>query len=104
MVLFDCLRCCGGGHIGTSYLATYGGMAKLDDLETHADALSMHSGELRQGAGHHITHLMHIFVDTTPTATVATAKSQPKGWLFSAVVQGRIEPRKISLSASVKFH
>jgi len=49
--------------------ATYGGTAKLDDLETHADALSMHSGELKQGTSGHVINLMHIFVDATPAAT-----------------------------------
>jgi hypothetical protein len=53
--------------------STYGEMAKLDALAAHADALSMHSGELRQGTGGHIIHLMHIFVDTTPAATVPNA-------------------------------
>jgi hypothetical protein len=51
---------------------TYGEMAKLDELEAHAEALSMHSCGLRQGADGHIIRLMHIFVDATPAATVAT--------------------------------
>jgi hypothetical protein len=44
---------------------TYGQMAKLNDLATHADALSMHVGELLQGKAGHVIRLMHIFVDTT---------------------------------------
>lgn len=46
--------------------ATYGESAKLDDLDTHADALSMHSGELVQDHTGHVIRLIHIFVDTTP--------------------------------------
>lgn len=48
--------------------ATYGEEAKLKDLDAHADALSMHSGDLAQGAERHVIRLMHIFVDTTQAA------------------------------------
>lgn len=50
--------------------ATYGEAAKLEDMDAHADALSQHSGELAQGTAGHVIRLMHIFVDTTPAATV----------------------------------
>ncbi|MBO2953959.1 hypothetical protein J6350_11460 [Burkholderia pseudomallei] len=53
--------------------STYGETAGLGDLEAHAEALSMHSGELNQGAGHHVIQLMHIFVDATPAAPEAAA-------------------------------
>jgi hypothetical protein len=53
--------------------ATYGESAKLDDLDAHADALSVHSGVLTQGTGGHVIRLMHIFVDTTPAAAVTSA-------------------------------
>lgn len=45
--------------------STYGEAAKLGDLDAHADALSMHSGELAQGSAGHIIRLIHVFVDTT---------------------------------------
>lgn len=45
---------------------TYGESAKLDDLDTHTDALSMHSGELVQDQTGHVIRLIHIFVDATP--------------------------------------
>lgn len=51
--------------------ATYGESAKLEDLDAHADALSMHSCELAQGTGGHIIRLTHIFVDTTPAAALS---------------------------------
>lgn len=50
--------------------ATYGEEAKLEDFDDHADALSIHSGGLAQGAEGHVIRLMHIFVDTTPAAGV----------------------------------
>lgn len=53
--------------------ATYGEAAKLDDLNAHADALSMHSGELAQGTDGHVIRLIHIFVDTTPAAGAKSA-------------------------------
>lgn len=53
--------------------STYGEAAKLDDLDAHADALSLHSGVLAQGKGGHVIRLMHIFVDTTPAAAVTSA-------------------------------
>lgn len=52
--------------------ATYGDTAKLDDLDAHADSLSVHSGEITQGTGGHIIRLMHIFVDTTPAGATST--------------------------------
>lgn len=55
--------------------ATYGEAAKLDDLDTHADALSTHSGNLTQGTSGHVIRLMHIFVDATPAAASAAAGS-----------------------------
>lgn len=48
--------------------ATYGEAAKLVDLDAHADALSMHSGDLAQGAADHVIRLTHVFVDSTPAA------------------------------------
>lgn len=53
--------------------ATYGDTAKLDDLDAHANSLSVHSGEITQGTGGHVIRLMHIFVDTTPAAATTTA-------------------------------
>ncbi|AIV89657.1 Uncharacterised protein [Burkholderia pseudomallei] len=53
---------------------TYGEAAKLNDLDSHADALSVHSGDLAQGADGHVIRLMHIFVDTTPAAGVMGAE------------------------------
>ncbi|MCF4972049.1 MULTISPECIES: hypothetical protein [Pseudomonas] len=44
---------------------TYGEAARLSDLDAHAEALSLHAGELTQGAEGHVIRLMHIFVDTT---------------------------------------
>ena len=55
--------------------ATYGESAKLDDLEAHADAPSAHSGDLAQGTAGHVIRLMHLFVDTTPAASIAAAGS-----------------------------
>jgi len=55
--------------------ATYGEAAKLDDLDAHVDALSLHSGDLVQGTAGHVIRLMHIFVDTTPAAAIAAAGS-----------------------------
>lgn len=52
--------------------ATYGEVAKLDELDSHADALSMHSGSLVQGVAGHVIRLMHIFVDTTPATAAST--------------------------------
>lgn len=49
---------------------TYGEAAKLDDLDPHASALSMHTSSLSQGLSGHIIRLMHIFVDTTPAAPI----------------------------------
>lgn len=48
--------------------STYGEAAKLDDHDAHADALSIHCGDLTQGAEGHVIRLMHIFVDTTSAA------------------------------------
>jgi hypothetical protein len=53
--------------------ATYGDAAKLDDLDGHANALSLHSGDLVQGTQGNVIRLMHIFVDTTSAAGVPTA-------------------------------
>lgn len=53
--------------------ASYGEAAKLNDLDPHPDALSLHSGDLTQDAGGHVIRLMHIFVDTTPAAGVTSA-------------------------------
>lgn len=53
--------------------AAYGEAAKLDDLDARADALSLHSGDLAQGAAGHVIRLMHVFVDTTPAAVVTNA-------------------------------
>jgi len=53
---------------------TYGEAAKLDDLEAHADALSVQSGDLAQGTTGHVIRLMHILVDTTPAAAIALAE------------------------------
>jgi len=53
--------------------ATYGEAAKLDELDTHAEALSQHSGNLAQGTAGHVIRLMHLFVDTTPAAAVTSA-------------------------------
>lgn len=49
--------------------AIYGETSKLVDLDAHADALSMHSGDLVQGTGGHVIRLMHVFVDSTSAAT-----------------------------------
>lgn len=51
--------------------ATYGEAAKLVDLDAHADALSIHSGDLAQGAGGHVIRLTHVFVDSTLAAAPA---------------------------------
>lgn len=56
--------------IDTRIRSTYGEAAKLIDLDAHADALSMHSGELAQGVAGHIIRLMHVFVDTTSAYTL----------------------------------
>lgn len=48
--------------------ATYGEAAKLVALDAHTDALSMHSGDLEQGAAGHVIRLTHVFVDSTPAA------------------------------------
>lgn len=53
--------------------STYGEAAKLNDVDPHAGALSLHSGELTQGAGGHVIRLMHIFVDATPAAAATSA-------------------------------
>jgi hypothetical protein len=53
--------------------ATYGEAAKLDDLDAHADALSVHSGDLVQGTEGHVIRLMHIFVDATSAAGLTDA-------------------------------
>ena len=53
--------------------ATYGDAAKLNELDTHAEALSQHSGDLAQGTAGHVIRLMHLFVDTTPAAAVTNA-------------------------------
>ena len=53
--------------------ATYGDPAKLNELDTHAEALSQHSGDLAQGTAGHVIRLMHLFVDTTPAAAVTNA-------------------------------
>lgn len=50
--------------------ATYGEKAKLEGVDDHADALSIHSGSLAQGTEGHVIRLMHIFVDTTAAAGV----------------------------------
>jgi len=47
---------------------TYGEDARLDLIDAHASALSMHGGELIQGKQGHIIRLVHIFVDMTPAA------------------------------------
>lgn len=52
---------------------TYGEAAKLHDLAAHADSLSIHSDEIKQGTGGHVIRLMHIFVDTTPAAPITAA-------------------------------
>jgi hypothetical protein len=49
--------------------ATYGNDAKLAELEPHAASLSLHEGDLAQGASGHVIRLIHVFVDTTPAAT-----------------------------------
>lgn len=59
--------------IDTRMRATYGETARLGDIEPHVEAISMHSGELLQGAGHHVIQLMHIFVDATPADAKLTA-------------------------------
>lgn len=53
---------------------TYGEAAKLDDLDIHVDALSVHSGELVQGTAGHIIRLIHIFVDVTPALIISSTK------------------------------
>jgi len=54
--------------------STYGEVARLNDLDAHADALSLHSGDLTQGVEEgHVIRLMHIFVDATPAAGVTSA-------------------------------
>ncbi|MCW8208948.1 hypothetical protein D8B24_18415 [Verminephrobacter aporrectodeae subsp. tuberculatae] len=52
--------------------ATFGEVAKLDELDSHADALSMHTGALVQGPAGHVIRLMHIFVDATPATAAST--------------------------------
>lgn len=56
--------------IDTRIRVTYGEAAKLNDLDAHTDALSLHFGELEQGTEGHVIRLMHIFVDATPVAGV----------------------------------
>lgn len=58
--------------INARICATYGEMAKLDEVDAHIDAISMHSGKLQQGFGGHTIRLMHIFVDTTLAAAATT--------------------------------
>lgn len=48
--------------------ATYGETAKLVDVDAYADALSVHSGDLAQGAAGHVIRLTHVFVDSAPAA------------------------------------
>lgn len=55
--------------------ATYGESAKLIDLDSHTEALSMHSGDLVQGAAGHVIRLTHVFVDATPAAPMTTMDS-----------------------------
>lgn len=52
--------------------ATYGKEAKLNELDPHAEALSMHSGTLVQGTEGHVIRLIHILVDTTPATAAST--------------------------------
>ena len=59
--------------IDTRMRATYGAAARLSDLDAHADALSLHSSDLVQGAQGHVIRLMHIFVDTTRAAAMTNA-------------------------------
>ncbi len=56
--------------------ATYGEVAKLVELDSHADALSMHAGALVQGPSGHVIRLMHIFVDATPVTAASTVQSE----------------------------
>lgn len=55
--------------------ANYGEEAKLVDLDAHAEALSMHSGDLAQGTAGHVIHLTHVFVDSTLAAAAVTSFS-----------------------------
>jgi hypothetical protein len=55
--------------------ATYGEAAKLEPLDTHPDALSMHSGELVQGTIGQVIRLTHIFVDATPAGVMPAIPS-----------------------------
>lgn len=52
--------------------ATYGDVAQLTNLATHAEALSMHEGSLMQGGAGHVIRLTHVFVDTTPACSPST--------------------------------
>ncbi|MDH1210543.1 hypothetical protein N5C38_05665 [Pseudomonas chengduensis] len=58
-------------RIDTRLRETYGEAARLSDLDAHAEALSLHFGELTQGAEGHVIRLLHVFVDTTPAASAA---------------------------------
>jgi hypothetical protein len=49
----------------------YGESAKLDLIDAHPDALSLHIGELIQGSNGHVIRLVHIFVDMTPADSAA---------------------------------
>lgn len=55
--------------------ATYGESAKLASLTPHAGSLSIHEGNLAQGASGHIIRLTHVFVDITPAALATAANS-----------------------------
>lgn len=54
---------------------TYGEAAKLEPLDAHPDALSMHSGELVQGTIGQVIRLTHIFVDATPAGVMPAIHS-----------------------------
>jgi hypothetical protein len=50
---------------------TYGSTATLEAISAHAEALSMHTGALTQGAVGHLIRLLHIFVDMTPAKAIS---------------------------------
>lgn len=54
---------------------TYGEDAKLANLTPHAEAISMHEGNLVQGSSGHVIRLTHVFVDATSAAAFIVANN-----------------------------
>lgn len=57
--------------IDTRIRKAYGESAKLEVIECHPSALSMHTDEVVQGSNGHVIRLVHIFVDMTTAAAAA---------------------------------